>query len=124
MNEFIKKLPSELVNVIRDYVCSPETMLEIFLSQYPLQQILDGINHAKIDDYVLLKKTDKKSILSALHKNYINNEDEKKILSEYFIAVTITEPGCLPTRKEHPAILSLYQPYNFERYNSSISIDN
>jgi hypothetical protein len=99
-------------------------MLEIFLSQYPLQQILDGINHAKIDDYVLLKKTDKKSILSTLHKNYIINEDEKKILSEYFIAaVTITEPGCLPTRKEHPAILSLYQPYNLERYNSSISID-
>jgi hypothetical protein len=114
MNELIKKLPSEIVDVIRDYVCSPETMLEIFLSQYPLQQILDGITNSKVDDYVLFKKTNKISILSTLHKNYIHNENEKKILSEYFVAVTIAEPGCLPTRKEHPAILSLYQPYNLQ----------
>jgi len=114
MNELIKKLPSEIVDVIRDYVCNAETMLEIFLSQYPLQQILDGITNSKVDDYVLFKKTNKISILSTLHKNYIHNENEKKILSEYFVAVTIAEPGCLPTRKEHPAILSLYQPYNLQ----------
>ena len=114
MTELIKKLPSELVNVIRGYVCNAETMLEVFLSQYPLQQILDGITNSKVNDYVLFKKTNKISILSTLHKNYINNENEKKILSEYFVAVTIAEPGCLPKRKEHPAILSLYQPYNLQ----------